>query len=151
MKTTVTTRVVGHCPSHAKSELSVRDLTSVIDEPIARGGTNKGFSPTETVIAALVGCTNVIGHKCAEMLAIDIGHLDISAACQFDRRGVTLSQEIDVPFQKIVLTIQSDGSASSNEIQQVAAEVAKYCPLAKLFREAGTIIEETWTPKSAAP
>jgi uncharacterized OsmC-like protein len=62
----------------------MRDVQLTIDEPQARGGTNLGPTPTETALAALVGCTNVIGHKCADSLGVDIGHLDISVSCDFD-------------------------------------------------------------------
>lgn len=143
-KTTVKLRATAHCPSHSLSEVSVRDLVQYIDEPVERGGTNQGLTPTDTAISALVGCTNVIGHKCADMLGLDIGHLTITAVCDFDRRGVTLAEEIDVPFQRIELKVQSDGSATSDQLQHLAAEVAKYCPLSKLFRQAGTEILETW-------
>ena len=149
MKTTVKLRVTATCPSHSLSNISIRDLGFAIDEPVERGGTNQGPTPTDTAIAALVGCTNVIGHKCAAKLGVDIGHLDISVVCDFDRRGVTLSEEIDVPFQKIVLTVEADGPASQEALDRVAAEVAKFCPLSKLFRQAGTEIEEVWKPKSA--
>lgn len=148
-KTNVTLRVKGNCPTHSLSEISVRDVGFSIDEPVERGGTNKGPAPTDTALAALVGCTNTIGHKCAKSLGVDIGHLDISVACDFDRRGVTLAEEVDVPFQRIVLTVEADGPASDDDIQRVAKEVAKYCPLSKLFRQAGTEIKEVWKAKSA--
>ena len=148
-KTTVKLRVSATCPSHSVSQVSVRDLNVFVDEPVERGGTNKGPAPTDTALAALIGCTNVIGHKCANKLGIDIGHLDIKAVCDFDRRGVTLTEEIDVPFERIRLTIESDGTASEADLQRVAAEVAKFCPLSKLFKQSGTVIDEVWTKKSA--
>jgi putative redox protein len=144
MKTVVQTRVSARCPTHARTDLSIRDVTLRIDEPEARGGTNTGPSPTETAISALVGCTNVISHRCAKALGVDIGHLKIDAVCDFDRRGVTLAEELAVPFQRIQLTVEADGPASQADLQRVAAEVAKYCPLAKLFRGAGTEIVEEW-------
>lgn len=147
MKTTVKLRASAACPSHSLSEIAIRDLLFQIDEPVERGGTNKGPTPTDTALAALIGCTNVIGHKCAEKLGVDVGHLSISAACDFDRRGVTLHEEIDVPFEKIVLTVETDGTASDEDIERVRAEVAKYCPLSKLFRQAGTEIQEIWRRK----
>ncbi len=149
MKTTVKLRADSASPSHSRSDISIRDLSFVIDEPVERGGTNAGPTPTDTALAALIGCTNVIGHKCAEHLGVDIGHLHISAVCDFDRRGVTLSEEIDVPFERIQLTVRADGSATADELRRVAAEVSKFCPLSKLFRQAGTIIEELWEPKAA--
>lgn len=148
-KSTVKLRAAGQSPSHSLSNISIRDVEFAIDEPVARGGTNLGPTPTDTAIAALIGCTNVIAHKCAETLMIDIGHLDISAVCDFDRRGVTLQDEIDLPFIKIKLTVLADGSASEAELTKLAEEVSKYCPLSKLFKQAGTEIEEIWSPKAS--
>ena len=144
MKTSVTLSAEATCPSHSLAEVSVRDLTQMIDEPVERGGTNKGFTPTDTALSALIGCTNVIGHKCAAKLGLDIGHLQISAKCRFNRLGVTLAEEVDVPFEEIDLVVVADGSATQDELNNVAAEVAKFCPLAKLFRGAGTKINEDW-------
>ena len=107
-----TLRAAAHCPSHSLAEVSIRDLSFAIDEPTERGGTNLGPTPTDTAIAALVGCTNVIGHKCASKLGINIGHLDISTTCEFDRRGVTLEEEIDIPFSKISLSIETSEAVS---------------------------------------
>ena len=148
MKTSVTLKVQADCPSHSLAEVATRDLVQYIDEPKERGGTNKGFTPTDTALSALVGCTNVIGHKCAQKLGIDIGHLKVLVACSFNRLGVTLAEEVDVPFEEINLTVVSDGTATVEELNQVAAEVAKYCPLAKLFRQSGTIINEDWQKAS---
>ncbi|MDA8870639.1 OsmC family protein, partial [Rhizobiaceae bacterium] len=91
LKTNVKLRAKAHCPTHSLANVEVRDVTLAIDEPQERGGTNLGPTPTETALAALVGCTNTIGHKCAESLGIEIGDLDISCVCEFDRRGVTLA------------------------------------------------------------
>ena len=143
-KTTVKLRASADCTSHSRADISTRDLTFFIDEPVERGGTNFGPTPTETGLAALIACTNVIGHKCADKLGVDIGNLQISAVCDFDRRGVTLQEEIDVPFTKIELSIQCSGAASAAEVAQVAAEVKKFCPLSKLYRQGGTVIEENW-------
>lgn len=147
-KTTVKLRAQAQCPSHSLAEISVRDVAFAIDEPVERGGTNLGPTPTDTAVAALIGCTNVIGHKCAGKLGIEIGHLKISAVCDFDRRGVTLEEEIDVPFTMINLKIETSEAVSQADLSQLAEEVKKYCPLSKLFRQAGTEISEEWTTKS---
>src|SRR5215510_6274782 len=47
-KTTVTQRIRGNCPTHSRTEISVRDVKAVIDEPKEREGTNMGPTPTET-------------------------------------------------------------------------------------------------------
>lgn len=144
VKTTVTLRAKAECPSHSLANVAVRDLVMPIDEPVERGGTNLGMTPTDTALAALIGCTNVIAHKCATHLQIDIGHLDISVACDFDRRGVTLMEEVDIPFQAIQMKIQTSTIVADSDLQRLSAEVSKYCPLSKLFSQAGTTIEEEW-------
>ncbi len=148
MKTSVTLSVEANCLSHSVAHVRTRDLSAIIDEPIERHGTNLGFTPTDTALSALAGCTNTIGHKCAAKLGVDIGNLKISVKSRFNRLGVTLEEEIDVPFEEIDLTVVSDGAATQAELDQVAQEVAKFCPLAKLFRGAGTIINEDWRKAS---
>ena len=144
MKTTVKLRVSANCPSHSRADIKVRDVGFTIDEPEARGGTNMGPTPTDTAISAFVGCINVIGNKCADKLGIDIGHLDINAECEFDRRGVTLEEEIEVPFSAVTLTVRANGPATQEELVRVGTETEKFCPLSKLFRAAGTKVEVLW-------
>ena len=144
MKTSVTLKAKADCPSHSKADVAVRDLVFAIDEPTARGGTNAGPTPTDTALAALIGCTNVIGHKCAAALGVDIGHLTIDATCEFDRRGVTLQEEIEIPFTHVRLDVTSSGTASPEELARVANDTDKFCPLAKLFSAAGTKLEVHW-------
>jgi len=144
-KTTISATIKSSNPSHSLCECSVRDVNFKIDEPVERGGTNLGPSPTETVIAALIGCTNVIANKCADKLGIDIGHLAIDATYSFDRRGAMLMEEVDVPFPKITLNIISDGTATQAELENVSRELNRFCPVSKVFRHAGTQIEEIWS------
>ncbi|WP_299474054.1 OsmC family protein [uncultured Roseibium sp.] len=143
-KTIVKLRSRGTGVSHSRTDVDIRDLTISIDEPEARGGTNLGPAPTETALAALAGCTNVIGNKCASKLGVDIGHLNIEITCEFDRRGVTLEEEIDVPFVALRQVVKSDGTATEQDLARVGSEVAKYCPLSKLFEQSGTTLETIW-------
>lgn len=144
MKTVVTYRAKAACPTHSRTEIPVRDLNVIIDEPEERGGTNLGPSPTETAMTALIACTNVIGHKNAERLGIDLGTINIDAACQFDRRGVMMQEEIDLPFPAITLTVNCASPASQEELDLVGAETAKFCAIAKLFEAAGTDLTVNW-------
>lgn len=143
-KNTVKLRASAQCPSHSLANISIRDIEFAIDEPVERGGSNLGPTPTDTALSALIGCTNVIGHKCASKLGLDIGSLHIDASCEFDRRGVTLQEEVNVPFVRIDLIIKTEKSVSEDDLKRLAADVSAYCPLAKLFRRAGTHVEENW-------
>ncbi|WP_235913063.1 OsmC family protein [Oceanomicrobium pacificus] len=144
MKTDVTLMAHAECPTHSRADVAIRNLDFTIDEPEARGGTNLGPAPTDAALAALIGCINVIGHKCAAELGADIGHLTIDARCAFDRRGVTLQEEIDTPFKAVSVDVMADGRADQAALDRVAEETEKYCPLSKLFRAAGTKVEIRW-------
>ena len=78
-KTTVTQRIHGNCPTHSRTEISVRDVRTVIDEPNERQGTNMGPTPTETMVAALIACTNVTSHKCAKKHGVELKAMTIDA------------------------------------------------------------------------
>lgn len=144
MKSVVTYRASAACPTHARTEIPVRDLNVVIDEPLERGGTNLGPSPTEAAMTALIACTNVIGHKNAKRLGVDLGEVTIDADCKFDRRGVLMEEEIDLPFPAITLTVHCTTSASQEDLELVGVETAKYCAIAKLFEAAGTALTVNW-------
>jgi uncharacterized OsmC-like protein len=144
MKTVVTYRATAACPTHSRTEVPVRDLNVVVDEPVERGGTNMGPSPTETAMVALIACTNVIGHKNAKRLGVDLGEVTIDTDCKFDRRGVLMEEEIDVPFPEITLTVKCAGPASQAQLDEVGRETSKYCAIAKLFKAAGTDLKVNW-------
>src|SRR5260370_38467937 len=94
-KTTVTQRVRGNCPTHSRTDISVRDVKTVIDEPREREGTNMGPTPTETMLAALIAGTNVISHKCAKKHAVEFKAMTIDAEATFDRHGTQLREQIE--------------------------------------------------------
>jgi uncharacterized OsmC-like protein len=143
-KTIVTQRIHGNCPTHSRTEISTRDVKTVIDEPKERDGTNMGPTPTETLVAALIACTNVISHKCARKHGVDFKAMSIDAESALDRRGTQLIEEIEVPFPKIRLVINVTTDASEGEMDEVKADLHRFCPIAKVVRNSGTEIEEIW-------
>lgn len=144
-KTTIKMRMQGEVISHARTDITVRDLSTTIDEPTERGGTNLGFSPTETFAAALVGCTSVISHKIAHRMGITFGAMSLRLEADFDRRGVTLVEEVDVPFPAMTLHIGVATDATPEQMEQLQNELAMFCPIAKLVRASGTQLTEVWT------
>jgi putative redox protein len=144
-KTVVTQKMSATSTSHSRTDVAVRDLNVVIDEPEARGGTNQGASPTETLGVALAGCINVISHKVAESLDVDLGEMTIDVATQFDRRGVMLEEEIDLPFPQMDVEVTVKTNASEEDIARVKQGLAKYCPLSKAIKASGTVLNENWT------
>ena len=65
-KTTDTQRIHGNCRPIRARKLP---YATVIDEPKEREGLNMGPTPAETMVAALLACTNVISHECAKNTA----------------------------------------------------------------------------------
>ena len=143
-KTVVDMKMQAKAVSHARTDVSVRDVSSIIDEPEERGGTNQGLTPTETMIASLVGCTNVITQRIAHRKGVNIGAMSVDAHAKFDRRGVSLEQEIDIPFPELTLTIDIQSDASSEQLEEIKRDLQKFCPIAKVIRGAGTQIHEQW-------
>ena len=148
VKTEVTMKMSATCPHHSRADVSVRDVESVIDEPTERGGTNLGMTPTETMVAALIGCTNVITNKIVDSYDMKIEAMDIDVEAQFDRRGVTLQEELQVPFPSMTLNINIKSPNSADEFDKVKEDLQKFCPIAKVIRESGTTITENWNISS---
>ena len=97
-----------------------------------------------SLVAALVGCTNVISHKIARKNGFELKSMHITADVEFDRRGVTLQEDVAVPFPAITLKIDVTTAASAAQMDQLKAELAMFCPLAKLIRASGTVLTEIW-------
>jgi uncharacterized OsmC-like protein len=144
-KTMVPVKIEGRCPTHSRTDIFVRDTETTIDEPIERDGTNLGPSPTETALAALIGCTNVIAQKVARKNGVVFQSISVDLEAMFDRRGVILAEEIDVPFPEAKLLINVTTDADVALMETIKTELAMFCPIAKLFRMAGTKLTEEWT------
>jgi putative redox protein len=143
-KTVVTQKLEGRCTSHSRTDVTGRHRSVVIDEPAERGGTNQGFTPTETLMASLIGCTNVITHKVAAKNNVAIKSMNVRLEAEFDRRGVMLQEEIDVPFPSATLYIDLQTDADAAAVERVKRELAMFCPVSKVFRAAGIALKEVW-------
>lgn len=143
-KTTIKMRMQGDVRSHSRTDVSIRGLSKIIDEPVERGGTNQGMSPTETFVASLVGCTSVISHKVAHKLGITFHGMQIRIEADFDRRGVTLVEDVAIPFPAMTMTIDVRTDASAERMELLKKELAMFCPISKLVRASGTVLTEIW-------
>lgn len=133
--------------THGRSHVRSRDVYAVVDEPPERGGSNLGLTPTETLMSALIGCTNVIAKRIAQHMGVAMGEMKVDLTAGFDRRGTMLIEEIDQPFKDVVLTIDVETDATPEQLSQIQIDLAKYCPIAKVIRGAGTTITEHWNPR----
>lgn len=146
-KTTVKMAMTATGETHARSTVSVRDVSSIIDEPPERGGTNLGLTPTETLMSSLIGCTNVITKRIAHGMGVEMGEMKVSLSANFNRLGAMLQEEIEVPFSDIVMDIEVTTDATPEQLEAIKTDLAKYCPVAKVMRGSGIKITENWTTK----
>ncbi|MDZ4198366.1 MAG: OsmC family protein [Kiritimatiellia bacterium] len=63
----------------ARTRVTAREFSVIVDEPPELGGTNEGPNPVEYVLAALAGCLNVVGHLVAGELGFTLHGLEIEA------------------------------------------------------------------------
>ncbi|MGC8477214.1 MAG: OsmC family protein [Acetobacteraceae bacterium] len=143
-KTLVTIDLEGHCDSHTLTRVRIRHHEITIDEPATGGGTDLAPTPLGTLLASLIGCTNVILHKIAARDGVTVEDMDVTVRAVLDRRGTTLAEEIAVPFPDIALGIRFASNATPEQLARLRADLPRFCPVSKILREAGTRITETW-------
>ena len=137
-------KVEGSSKSHARTDILTRDVESVIDEPTIRGGTNLGLTPTETLMASLIGCTNVITHRIADQLGVKIKKLDVNVNSKFNKDGVSLLKEVEVPFPILEMNIKIASNASENQLESIKKQLKMFCPISKVISNSGTKIIDDW-------
>lgn len=144
-KTTVRMALTATGETHARSIVNARGVSSTIDEPPERGGTNLGLAPTETLMSSLIGCTNVIAKRIAHGMGVEMGEMKVSLSADFNRLGTMLQEEVEVPFSDIVMDIEVATDATPEQLEAIKTDLAKFCPVAKVMRGSGITITENWT------
>ena len=99
-------------------------------------------------MASLLACTNVIAHKVAEKNGVHVDSMSLRLEAQMDRRGVTLMEEIDVPFPAITLHIDLVTGAEPQAVAKVKRELGMFCPVSKVLRGCGTEVKELWNVRA---
>ena len=103
-----------------KSQVHVRDLSLLIDNPEDRGGTNKGPRPTETLLAALGGCYIITLLRIAEQMRNTISQLEMTLAG-------TIDQETHF-MNSIDITVRVEGDQMDPKTLDRLIKLArKYC------------------------
>lgn len=140
----VTYHLRGVATSPGRTDITTRDVATITDEPVERGGTNQAPSPTETLMAALVGCTNVIATKIAKSMELTFDVNEILCEAEFDRRGVLLDERVEVPFPTVKLIIDVNTNATEAQLETIRERLPKYCPVSMVMRQSGTNVIEEW-------
>jgi len=134
----------GVATSPGRTDITTRDVATVTDEPTERGGTNTAPSPTEALMAALIGSTNNIATKIAKSMDLTFEVNEILCEAEFDRRGVLLDERVEVPFPTVKLIIDVNTNATDEQLETVREKLPQYCPVSMVIRQSGTNIIEEW-------
>ena len=82
--------------------------------------------------------------KVAKKNGVNLMSYDITLDAGFNRHGVMLKEEVDLPFEDMKLTIEVTTDASDEEMELLAKELAMFCPISKMIIAAGTKLETIW-------
>lgn len=134
----------GYAPTASLTEVRVRGHSFVIDEPPYRHGTDVGPTPLETLLGALIGCTNVIARRIAMEMKIDLKIDKIDVLGHLDHRGIDRVADVPVPFPTIELHVQATTSGSEQEMSRLREDLNARCPMSVILKQAGSQIVEKW-------
>jgi putative redox protein len=134
----------GYAPTASLTEVRVRGHSFVIDEPPYRHGTDVGPTPLETLLGALIGCTNVIARRIAMEMKFDLKIDKIDVVGHLDHRGIDRVADIPVPFPTIELTVKATNTGTEQDIVRLREDMNARCPMSVILRQAGSQIIESW-------
>ena len=140
----VTSNLKANCPSHARTDVSVRHHFVVIDEPAHRGGTDANAAPLELLLSSHLGCTNVVLNMLAEEKGVQIDGLSMTLAADLDTNGLSTRTPRRNYRSPPALKVKGASDASAEQIADLKSELARRCPVSVVLRAAGTRIAETW-------
>jgi len=137
--------VVARNGASSKTVVSVRDTPGLVtDEPTARGGTNEGPTPVETVMGGLCGCDAVITHLVAGLIDFEYGDIEYVCDAEIDPRGVHGVEGFRPYFEKVTLKKTIKTNEPEDRIEKLKKNVEQRCPVSNLIRDAGVDLHIEW-------
>jgi uncharacterized OsmC-like protein len=128
--TQLTATVQGSLRSGTEVALKARQHEFIIDEPANLGGTDKGATPIEHLLAALASCTVISYQVWAEKLELKLDSVDVDLSGDIDLAGFFGTDESVRPgFQGIELSIRLAGPESEADYRRLEEAVATHCPV----------------------
>ncbi|MDO5663586.1 MAG: OsmC family protein [Brachybacterium sp.] len=126
----VTFNATGTVQSPTQLQVTTRQFTLTIDEPPSLGGEDHGANPVEYVLAALLGCLNVVIHTVAAEQGITVHSLELSADGELDPAGF-LGQDDSVRpgYQGISVHVAIDADADPDTIRSMVDLAKQRCPV----------------------
>lgn len=122
------------------SEAKVRGFTVIQDEPESIGGTGKGPTPTDYIIASVGFCENVTFARNAGLAGLSIDSLETTVTGSWDRRGLFEIDQVTPRFNSITVETKVSTRDPVERAVQVAGETHRRCPVHATLTRATEII-----------
>mmetsp|Transcript_19942 Transcript_19942/g.33612 ORF Transcript_19942/g.33612 Transcript_19942/m.33612 type:complete len:196 (+) Transcript_19942:48-635(+) len=153
-----------HVSGHGKQTTTIFNqpslLTQVVsDVPVAMGGKDKGPEPVELLLASLCGCELVTAQFIARNMKprVTIDQIDFDIRASRDSRGalgLPIRKDTVLPpsrLERIWGTATLHTSASEDEVELIAEEVKRRCPVANMVMLSGCDLQIEFKKKKRGP
>lgn len=127
-----------------RTDVTIRRHRFTLDEPVAAGGTDTAPTPLEYVVGALNGCVTVLVDLVAADLGITVEHVVTDAVAEQDRDGIAGVPGVRTHFSSVRLDVRVTSSADAEQLEALAAEVERRCPMVNLLRDAHVEVDVVW-------
>lgn len=123
-------KVKGTSETAARTRIQARQFEIVVDEPPQLGGEDKGPNPVEYVLAAHIGCLNVVGHLLAKERGFELRGLEIQAEGPLNPDKLFGKDTFDrAGYKEIKLHVKADTDADQETLDQWLADIEARCPV----------------------
>src|SRR5690625_6882445 len=116
--------------TETRVNVQLRDFTLTIDEPVALGGSDQGPNPVEFVLAAVMGCMNVVVHLVARERGVRIRSLGATARGNLDpARFMGHPTQERTSFTEIEVELDIDSDASREQLEEIIRVAEERSPV----------------------
>lgn len=136
--------VTAHNPASQRTRVAIRQHELIVDEAVAKGGTDTGPTPLETLLGSLAACEAVVLRIVATAMGFAYRSLDVSCEGEADLRGARGVAGIRPHFQTVRIVLSLDTDEPDRRVAMLRRNVEARCPVLNLFAAAGVAIEITW-------
>ncbi|MFP5072455.1 OsmC family protein [Pseudonocardia nantongensis] len=122
------------------------DYTIETDAYPAFGGQDEHPSPLAYTLASLSSCNQVTSALVAKELGVTIEHVRFDVAADFNPTTMTTGTHRDgeTTFQNLRIDAVIRSDATDEQLQELARETERRCPVSQLFAQAGVTITSNW-------
>lgn len=146
--TDLTFTVTGRSETAARVVATARQFQLVIDEPPSLGGEDRGPNPVEYLLAAFIGCLNVVAHLTARELGLNLRHLEITATGALNPARLFGDTTADrAGFKTIEVVLRADTDADAHTLERWLDTVKMRCPISDNLSNPTpvTLLHQPWS------